>query len=107
MEEFGERLRDLEGRGTPQEDRYSQLTWIFGGSPGTKTTNQQTSTDWTYVPYKYVEDVQVSLRRVPPTTRARASLLPACGSIVLTELLCLAQVGEDAPGPAVTCARVG
>lgn len=30
------------------------------------------------------------------------NLFPACGSCSLTELLCLASVGEDVPSPAAT-----
>ena len=41
VEDLGERLRDLEGIATPQED----LTWIFGGSQQTEPPTKEHTWD--------------------------------------------------------------
>ena len=49
----------------------------------------------------YVADVHLSLH-VGSSQQQSLNVLPACGSVPLTGLPCLASVGEDVPSPAET-----
>jgi hypothetical protein len=101
VEDLGERLGNLEGIGTPQDEQCSQLTWILGGLP----ENESPIKEHTHAGHRSPTYVcSLVFMQVPPKLEQGLMRTPlsACGSCPLTGWPCLGSVAEDVPIPVVT-----
>jgi hypothetical protein len=107
VEELGEGLKDPEGIETPQKDQQNQLIWTLGSSQRLNyQPKRKHGLDLAHPnpPYIYIVDIQLIFSGGFPSIWSGNCSWICClveNIIPLTELPCLASVGEDEHSPTV------